>query len=123
VVKQNDKPTTLGEFINEYAQLHNMSLRDLAAKCKVSHTGLSRMANWNSPEGDYDVRLTILEKIAKGMNVDICTLVALVRPKATRRDLAIDLLALRMADLPAEDQQVLRDMADGMIARRSRTQN
>lgn len=72
----NDKKEVLcvnyiGEFIKKYRG--DMSLRDFAKKCDISHTHLDSIEKGYDPRSGKPVRVTVdtLKKIANAMNMSV----------------------------------------------------
>ena len=70
---------TLGEYINNYINEHNMSIREFAKAADISHSYISYIINGKTPRGTAPA-LTIdkYQKIANAMNLSTNELLASV---------------------------------------------
>lgn len=99
-----DTPQTIQAFITEQMQLRDMSLRQFAELMRVGKSTLSRIMDQRSPA---EISIDFLDKLATATNTDITFLVALARPEATKRDIAIMRLAERIAQLPPDKREII----------------
>lgn len=107
--------TRLTEFINEEMRKRNMSMREFAAFMGTTHASISRAL---ARDEDTLPTLEFLVKLAQATKVDICTIVALVVPDASRLDAEVLLLAQAIAKLPPDKQALVDDMILGMTMKR-----
>ncbi|CAI8803492.1 MULTISPECIES: helix-turn-helix domain-containing protein [Bacillus] len=63
---------TLGMMIREYRQEHNLSLREFATRCQLSHSYIDKLEKGVDPRNGKPVEptLTVIEQIAKAINKD-----------------------------------------------------
>lgn len=62
----------LSEFLTEYLISHNMSLRDFARQCHVSHSYLKYLRDGRTGRGDAPhITIKTLSKIASGMGLSV----------------------------------------------------
>lgn len=110
---------TLGLFIQEEMQRRKLSLREFATLAGVTHPTMSKFS-WYGIHETYGGRiigeppLEFLAKLAKATGHDICTLVALVRPDATRLDPRASILTNRIMQLPPEKLQLFTTFMRGL---------
>lgn len=71
--------SSLGDFIREKRVAADLSLRDCAKLCGISHTRLDCIEKGYDPNTGkvFSVRADTLKKIAAGLNIDFATLLAL----------------------------------------------
>lgn len=71
--------SSLGDFIREKRIAADLSLRDCAKLCGISHTRLDCIEKGSDPNTGkaFSVRADTLKKIAAGLNIDFSTLLAL----------------------------------------------
>lgn len=71
---------TLAKYIQEYRQTHNLSLRDFAAECDLSHTYISKLEKGidDRTGAAIEPNLQILEQIAKGTHTDLTNLLMIL---------------------------------------------
>lgn len=71
--------SSLGDFIREKRVAADLSLRDCAKMCGISHTRLDCIEKGYDPNTGkvFSVRADTLKKIAAGLNIDFSTLLAL----------------------------------------------
>jgi Helix-turn-helix. len=64
---------TLGELIRNYREEHDLSLRDFAERCGVSHSYVDKLEKGIDPRSGKPVEptLDILEKLASAMNLTL----------------------------------------------------
>ncbi len=69
---------TLGEIVKEYRAKNNLSLREFASRCGMSHSYIAMLENEsNSKTGEPMVpTITTINKIARGMGKTIDALIA-----------------------------------------------
>lgn len=69
---------TLGEIVKEYRAKNNLSLREFASKCGMSHSYIAMLeSESNSKTGEPMVpTITTINKIARGMGKTIDALIA-----------------------------------------------
>ena len=69
---------TLGEIVKEYRTKNNLSLREFASRCGMSHSYIAMLENEeNSKTGEPMVpTITTINKIARGMGKTIDALIA-----------------------------------------------
>lgn len=97
---------TLGEYLNNYLNEHNMSMREFAKRCGISHTYISYIINGKTSRGTEPVpTIEKYRKIAAGMNMDVNTLLAEIDDNIAWGDSGRD-------DEMAEELQMLRDRED-----------
>lgn len=95
--------TTLGDFIENELRQRHMSAREFATFIGVAHTTVGRAMYKDAP----DPTLDFLVKLARATNVDLCTLVALVKPDDVKIQPDIQLIADRIARLPADKREIV----------------
>ena len=62
----------LNEYLNKYLVDHDMSIREFAKRCDISHTYIANIVNDKTGRGTRPVlSYQKLKQIAKGMGVDI----------------------------------------------------
>ncbi|HDR7977109.1 TPA: helix-turn-helix transcriptional regulator [Bacillus cereus] len=63
---------TLGMIIREYRQEHNLSLRDFATRCQLSHSYIDKLEKGIDPRNGKPVEptLTVIEQIAHAIHKD-----------------------------------------------------
>ncbi|MED1536184.1 helix-turn-helix domain-containing protein [Bacillus pseudomycoides] len=63
---------TLGIMIREYRQEHNLSLREFATRCQLSHSYIDKLEKGVDPRNGKSVEptLAVVEQIAKAINKD-----------------------------------------------------
>lgn len=62
----------LNEYLNKYLTEHDMSIREFAKRCDISHTYVANIVNDKTGRGTRPVlSYQKLKQIAKGMGVDI----------------------------------------------------
>ena len=69
----------LGEYLNQYLNEHNLSIRKFAEKAGISHSYIAYIVNGKTSRGQKPV-LTIdkLKQISSAMGVDVNELIAAV---------------------------------------------
>lgn len=93
----------LGDFIAAELRQRNMSARQFAEHVGVTHPTITKAMYAQPPEPSLD----FLEKLALATHVDLCTIVALVKPEATRVRPEVQLIAERIARLPADKREII----------------
>ena len=101
---------TLAEFIEEKRNEDHYSIRQFADVIKVSHVTLVHYLSADPPEPS----LEFLEKLALATHTDLCVLVAMVKPNATRINPRVQLIANRIAALPDDKIEFLEDYMRGV---------
>lgn len=97
----------LGKFIQAEMQRRELSANQFASIVGVSHTTIGRLIE---PGDETQPTLDFLIKLAKATHTDICSLVALVAPEATTTNAEAQLLAERIARLPADKREIARKL-------------
>ena len=69
---------TLGEIVKEYRAKNNLSLREFASKCGMSHSYIAMLENESNSKtgGPIIPTITTINKIARGMGKTIDALIA-----------------------------------------------
>lgn len=95
----------LTDWILDEAQ-HNYegSIRRLAEHCGLSHATLVRFMNQTAEE-PRAITLNILDRLARGTDTDLCSLITLLFPDSAHVDAEIIILAGRIARLPPDKQE------------------
>lgn len=64
---------TLGEIIKEFRETHNLSLREFAKLCNMSHSYIDRLEKGYDPRSGAKVEPTLdtLDRISKAMNIPL----------------------------------------------------
>lgn len=101
----------LGDFIATELRQRNMSARQFAEYVGVTHPTITKAMYSEPPEPS----LEFLTKLALATHIDLCTIVALVKPDATNIRPGTHLIAERIARLPTAD----RDLIDGFLISRA----
>lgn len=111
---------TLGMIIREYRQERNLSLREFATRCQLSHSYIDKLEKGIDPRNGKPVEptLAVIEKIAKAINKDKTDLLEeigyLNRPNDIKlspkdeRDIARD-LEKTLKDLENSDEALMFD--------------
>jgi len=62
----------LGKIIDEYLKKNDISLRDFANKCQLSHSYVAKLRKGVDPRSKSSIQPTIdtIEKLAKGMDME-----------------------------------------------------
>jgi transcriptional regulator with XRE-family HTH domain len=101
----------LKDFISQELKRRNLSIREFAKEVGVSSATIVRAIGKNPPAPTLD----FLEKLALYTHVDILTLVAMVKPKATRLNPSAMLLVDRISNLPPDKQTMVNALIQGLI--------
>ncbi|MBJ8006247.1 MULTISPECIES: helix-turn-helix domain-containing protein [Bacillus cereus group] len=111
---------TLGMIIREYRQERNLSLREFATRCQLSHSYIDKLEKGIDPRNGKPVEptLAVIEQIAKAINKDKTDLLEeigyLNRPNDIKlspkdeRDIARD-LEKTLKDLENSDEALMFD--------------
>ncbi|EJS15333.1 transcriptional regulator [Bacillus mycoides] len=111
---------TLGMIIREYRQERNLSLREFATRCQLSHSYIDKLEKGIDPRNGKPVEptLAVIEQIAKAINKDKTNLLEeigyLNRPNDIKlspkdeRDIARD-LEKTLKDLENSDEALMFD--------------
>lgn len=100
----------LGEFIEAEMRNRNMGVNEFARFVGVGHSTISKALLPEPP----DHKLDFLEKLAKATKVDLCTIVALIKPDAVVTRPGDQLLLARIARLPANKREMIDDLLRGV---------
>lgn len=101
----------LGEFVADELHSRDMSLRDYEKLTGISYGVISKMMLDNPP----DPELETLVKLANATHVDLCTLVAMVKPEAAKTRPDIELIASRLLQLDERQLERLDNELVGII--------
>lgn len=113
------KKLTLGEFIQGEMRRRKLSITKFAEDVGVTHPIIAKF-RWHGLKEEYSHKpigepsLDFLAKLAKATHVDLCTLVALIHPDATKADPRAGLLAARIAQLPPDKLEVFDTFLKGL---------
>lgn len=100
----------LGDFIDTEMRQRHMGVNEFARFVGVGHSTISKAISKQPPKP----KLEFLEKLALATSVDLCTIVAMVKPNATRTRPDIQIIADRIARLPAADRKFIDDHLRGV---------
>jgi transcriptional regulator with XRE-family HTH domain len=101
----------LKDFIAQEIKRRSLSMREFAKAVDVSSTTIVRALSDNPPTPTLD----FLEKLSTYTHVDILTLVAMVKPNATRLNPSAMLLVDRISNLPPDKQTMVNALIQGLI--------
>jgi transcriptional regulator with XRE-family HTH domain len=75
---------TLGEYLNSYLVENNISMREFAKRCGISHTYISYIINGKTGRGQTPTpTIEKYRKIALAMNMDVNSLLGAIDEKAS----------------------------------------
>lgn len=97
---------SLAEYIENYIKQSNLSIREFAKGCKVSHTVVLSILNNSS----YRPDIATLEKISDYTGAKLVTLLKMAYPSAFDEDESLpidDLLSKAFHDAPEQVQDVI----------------
>lgn len=102
----------IATFVQSEAARRGMSLREFARFAKVSSASIVRLVD---EDNKHEPSLTILTRIASATKVDLCALVALLEPEATRVNPEAAILSERIQRLPAEARSLIDALIMGAL--------
>ncbi len=108
------KMNKLGEFIQEELRKRDMSARQFADHVKVSHSTITKAMYPVPPEPSLD----FLAKLGRATGIDLCTIVAMVKPDDTRVSPRALLIAQRIEQLPESKRAFADEFLNGLIEKR-----
>ena len=108
---------TLADFIRQQMTNRHMSAREFAELVGVGASTINRTLR---PDYKFEPSLDFLARLAIATNVDISYLVGLVKPEATKGDLARAGLMQILAQLSDSDVEVIEGYARLLVEKRTR---
>lgn len=110
MIKTRVRMTSLKEFIETEMHQRDMGVNEFARYVGVGHSTISKALLPEPPMPKLD----FLEKLALATHIDLCTIVAMVKPDATRIRPDVQLIADRIARLSASERKFLDDHMRGL---------